>query len=69
MIELRDGTVIMKDDVKSVFDAVETLVRKLSIAYIYIHQFVRPKSKKMRDDLVIFIIVRQAKSIALRKIR
>ncbi|KAL1187615.1 hypothetical protein V5N11_031605 [Cardamine amara subsp. amara] len=29
VIELRDGTVIMKDDVKSVFDAVETLASKV----------------------------------------
>lgn len=37
--ELRDGTANMKVDVRSVFDAVETLVRKFSNC-INVHQFV-----------------------------
>lgn len=67
MAELQDCTSNMKVDVRSVFDAVETLVRKFCNC-IHVHQFILPKSIKI-VDLVIFITVRQAKSVALRRIR
>ena len=53
MNELRDGTANMKDDVRSVFEAVETLVRIiLVIAYMLTNSFLL----KQRDDFKILII-------------